>query len=150
MTIHAGTSARYCRCSDEKKRATCTNKLSLREDVARRCLLGAVKDRYATPAALGYLRKKIAEHLGNYARQANAELEERRARLDRTEQRIAGLVHFIAEGDHSDYVRKALQDLEAQARTEKAAIEALRQRAGRPIELPSPEEVTACVRVLET
>ncbi len=35
MTIHAGTSARYYRCSDQKKRGTCSNRLALREDVAR-------------------------------------------------------------------------------------------------------------------
>jgi Arc/MetJ-type ribon-helix-helix transcriptional regulator len=60
-----------------------------------------------------------------------------------TSHRIAGIINFISAGDHSDYMRKALQDLEAQAKTEKAAIAALRQDAARPIELPTPAEVAA-------
>jgi hypothetical protein len=67
----------------------------------------------------------------------------------RTEQRIAGLVRFISEGDDSEYVRKTLKDLEAQAKTEKAAISALTQQAARPIQLPTPEDVTKCIRILE-
>ncbi|HMJ56988.1 MAG TPA: recombinase zinc beta ribbon domain-containing protein, partial [Polyangiaceae bacterium] len=51
MTIHAGTSARYYRCSDQKKRGTCANRLALREDVARRRILGAVRERYSSPAS---------------------------------------------------------------------------------------------------
>ncbi len=143
MTIHAGTSARYYRCSDEKKRGTCANKLSLREDVAKQRLLDALHARYAAPSAVSYLRKKIAEHLGALGRQTNTEVTERVGRLKRTEDRIAGLVRFISEGDHSDSVRSALLDLEAQAKSEKSAIEGLRQRASQPVTLPTPEAVAA-------
>ncbi len=45
-------------------------------------------------------------------------------------------------------MRKALEDLEAQAKTEKAAIAALRQGASRPIELPTPAEVAASTTAL--
>jgi hypothetical protein len=149
MTMHPGTSANYYRCSDQRKRGTCSNKLALREDVAKRCLMSALRDRYARPSAVAYLRRKIAEGLGNLARQVNAEREEHEARLSRTEQRIAGLVRFISEGDHSEYIRKTLTDLEAQAKVEKRAITALRLQAEHPVKLPSPEDVTRCVAVLD-
>src|SRR5271166_671077 len=63
MTISAGTSAAYYRCSDQKKRGTCVNKLSLREDSARRLLVGALQDRYSRPSAIAYVRKRLTERL---------------------------------------------------------------------------------------
>jgi len=51
------------------------------------------------------------------------------------------LIQFIAGGDESPYVRTALRDLEAQAKTEKAAIAALLASSEGPIVLPSPDEV---------
>lgn len=143
MTISGGGSARYYRCNDNKKRGTCTNNRLLREDVARACLLDALGKRYGSPAAVAYLRKKLAELLGKRSREVDADLAERRARLTRTEERIAGLVRFISEGDHSAYVRQTLADLEAQAKTEKRAIADARKNASKPIELPSPERVLA-------
>ena len=72
------------------------------------------------------------------------DLAERTGRLQRTERRIAGIVNFhVAAGDHSNYLREALRDLEAQAKTEKAAIAALRESAARPIDLPTPADVAA-------
>jgi len=50
------------------------------------------------------------------------------------------LIRFLADGDNSEYVVTALRDLHAQARTEKAALEA---RGGSPISLPTPAEVAA-------
>jgi len=143
MTIHAGTSARYYRCSDAKKRGTCSNRLALREDVAKRRLLDALGERFRSPASLTYLRKKLAQRLGEISREATGELAERKARLARTEERIGGLVTFITQGDQSEYVRKALVDLEAQAKTEKAAIAELLAQATKPIELPSADAVIA-------
>ncbi len=141
MTIHAGTSARYYRCSDAKKRGTCPNRLALREDVARRCILGALAERFRTPAAIRFLRQELVDRLATLSRDATAEVRERTERLQRTEQRIAGLVTFIADGDRSEYVRKALHDLEAQAKTERAAIAGLRATSAKPIVLPSPDEI---------
>ena len=69
-----------------------------------------------------------------------AAVRERRASLARTEQRSAALIRFLADGDNSEYVVTALRDLHAQARTEKAALEA---RGGSPISLPTPAEVAA-------
>jgi DNA invertase Pin-like site-specific DNA recombinase len=141
MTIHAGTSARYYRCSDQKKRGTCTNRLALREDVARRRIFGALHDRFRTPAAVSYMRKRIAEHLRALSKEMNAELEDRRARLQRVEAKIAGLIEFIATGERSDYIAKTLRDYEAQAKQESAAIEVLVEHGTKPIELPSTDVV---------
>jgi DNA invertase Pin-like site-specific DNA recombinase len=138
MTIHAGTSARYYRCSDQKKRGTCSNKLPLREDIAKARLYEAFDARYRNPLAVLYLRQQIAQRLGEKARERTSELDERRERLGRTEERIAGLVEFIARGDQSTTVRKTLIDLEASAKAERAAIEALLKTAAKPIALPSP------------
>jgi len=53
-----------------------------------------------------------------------------------------------SRGD-SDSVRTALKDLEAQGKAEKAAIEALKRDAARPIQLPTPDELMECISVLE-
>lgn len=70
-------------------------------------------------------------------------------RLARTEERIGALVAFIADGDKSAYVRQALLDMEAQARTEQAAIAALKNAARAPVALPSPDELVERARDLE-
>jgi hypothetical protein len=72
------------------------------------------------------------------SRTAGQELSERRQRLSRTEERIAGLVHFIAEGDHSLYVQQALLELEAQAKMEKPAIEDCVRQNHVAVRLPNP------------
>ena len=59
--------------------------------------------------------------------------------LGRTEEKIGALVHFISNGDQSDYVRKSLLDLEAQAKAERAAIASLVSQGAKPIALPSPD-----------
>ncbi|HEY3353169.1 MAG TPA: hypothetical protein VGQ83_07985 [Polyangia bacterium] len=69
------------------------------------------------------------------------QLQERQARLVRTNARIAGLVQFIADGDRSAAVVSGLHDLEAQAKAEKTAIADLELRAEQPIRLPTPEEI---------
>lgn len=140
LAIYGGSSHRYYRCSDFKKRGTCANGLSLREDVVRGRLLGFLREQLTGPKEVDFIRKTVAEVLGGLSRTTNAELEERRQRLARTEQRIAGLVQFICDGDHSDYVRDALKDLEAQAKAEKRAIVALQDRGSTAVRLPSPEE----------
>lgn len=148
MTISRGTSAHYYRCGDHKKRGNCMNRRSLREDTARQRLFDAVMERYRTPEAITFLRQRLVDALTKISRDGNAQLEERRARLARTEERIAGLVEFIARGDQSEYVRKTLIDLEAQAKQEKTAIAELVRTAGKPIQLPTPELILQqCARL---
>jgi len=143
MVITAGTSASYYKCGDYKKRRTCSNSLGVKEEIARVRIFSALQEKFSSPDALEYLRKRIAEYLGESNRGAARELADRRASLARTEQRIAHLIRFIADGDSSEYVVTALRDLQAQARSEKAAIAALEARGAAPIALPTPAEVAA-------
>ncbi|MEO7034461.1 MAG: recombinase family protein, partial [Polyangiaceae bacterium] len=141
MVITAGTSASYYKCGDYKKRRTCSNSLGVKEVIARTRIFSALQEKFSSPEALDYLRKRIAEFLGESNRDATHELVARRASLARAEQRIAALIRFLADGDNSEYVVAALRDLHAQARTEKAAIAALEARGAVPIALPTPAEV---------
>jgi hypothetical protein len=104
-------------------------------------IFSALQEKFSNPEALDYLRKRIAEFLGESNRDATRDLGDRRASLARTEQRIAALIRFLADGDNSEYVVTALRELHAQARTEKAAIAALEARGATPISLPTPAEV---------
>jgi hypothetical protein len=67
----------------------------------------------------------VAEYLRDYSRNLDAEIKERRERIKRTEDKIRGLVDFIAQGDRSEYVVTTLRDMETYVRAEKAAVEQL-------------------------
>jgi hypothetical protein len=133
MTIFGGTrTAKRYRCAHQVQRGTCDNALSVREDVARRSIVDCVKARLLRPEGLAFVRQELARRMGELNRGLDAELKERRARLARTEDKIRGLVEFIATGDRSDYVVSTMRDLEAHAKREKAAIaELVRQAASR-------------------
>lgn len=60
-----------------------------------------IREKPASPAELAFARNVVAEQLGDLSRTATAEVAEREGRLRRTEERIAGLVRFISEGDTS-------------------------------------------------
>jgi DNA invertase Pin-like site-specific DNA recombinase/Arc/MetJ-type ribon-helix-helix transcriptional regulator len=149
MTIYGGSSQRYYRCGDYKKRGTCSNGLSLREDVARHRILGLLRENLTTPKEVAFMREAAAEMLGEMSKKTNSELEEHRARLARTEQRVAGLVRFISDGDQSEAVRAALVDLEAHEKVEKAAIKALLERGKAAVRLPSPEQTVERATLFE-
>ncbi len=134
MSIAGKKPPRYY-CQDRRKRGTCTNMEGFREDVVRPMILEALKDNLTRPEAVAYLKSEIARRLGEVGREIDKELKERRARLARTEDRIKGLIGFIADGDQSPYVRQTLQDLEASARSEKEAISSLEGAAAKPISL---------------
>jgi uncharacterized protein YbjQ (UPF0145 family) len=102
-----------------------------------------------SPDGIAQFRKRIAEELRDYARNLEARRKERVERLARTEDKIRGLIEFIATGDRSEYVVSTLRDLEAFARSEKAALADLVQEAQRPLRLPSIDEVTALATDLE-
>jgi DNA invertase Pin-like site-specific DNA recombinase len=149
MIIHGGTTSPVYRCPDYSKRRTCKNDLPVKERIARLRILEALHDNLFSADGLAYSRKQIAERLGNWARERNAVLTEHRQRLARTEARIAGLIQFVSEGDHSAYVRSTLLDLEAQAKTEKGEIAAIERDAASVIHLPSPEELEQLAHDIE-
>lgn len=141
LTVYGG-STRYYRCNTNYSKGTCKNDLRVREEVIRADCLDAIREQIQTPKAIEYVRRKIGELLGNYTRELDKDLKERRDRLQRTEDRIKGLVGFIADGDRSEYVVSTLRDLEAQAKAERAAIERLQREAQQPLRLPSLDEIT--------
>ncbi|MCX5748040.1 MAG: recombinase family protein [Proteobacteria bacterium] len=150
MLIYGGSSTSYYRCSHAVKRGTCDNRMSVREPIARERILGAITRRLTSPEGIAYARKRIVERLREVSKLANAELMERRQRLARTDQRIRGLVDFIADGDRSDAVVSGLRDLEAQGRSERDAIARIEQDAAKPIELPNIDKIVGRVFDLET
>lgn len=149
MVIYGGGTSKHYRCSHAIHRGTCPNRKGVREDVARKKILGTIREALIKPDRVAFVRKRIAERLGEMSRERNAELDERRARLERTEEKIRGLVEFIATGDKSEYIVSTLHDLEAQAKQEKAAIANIERDAATPIRLPTPEEVLRRVFDLE-
>lgn len=144
-----GSAAGYYRCDAYAKRRTCTNGVSVREDKALAVIVGGIRDVLTTDKAIAYARKQAVAALAKINRDMRGNLDEISARLKRTEDRIHGLVEFIATGDRSDYVTSTLKDLEAQARTDKGAIKAIEANAAKPIPLPTPADVTGWLTDVE-
>jgi len=87
MVITGGSSSSYYVCGAVKKRQTCPNRKSLREDTARARIFDALEQRFTSPAAIGFLRQAIVDELKRLSSSANAEVRERQERLARTEER---------------------------------------------------------------
>lgn len=149
MSISAGSNAAYYRCQGNRTKGTCPNRVSVREDVVRRKVIRGIQEYMLSADGVPVFRRRIAEELRDFGRKLEAHRKERAERLERTEEKIRGLIEFIAMGDRSDYVTSTLRDLEAFARSEKAALAELAQEADRPIRLPSLEEVAALASDLE-
>ena len=98
-----------------------------------------VRDRVSSRDGIAFARKRIAEELGEMARNREAEIREKRARLARTDHRITNLVDVLASGERSDAITHALRDMEAHKATEQRDIAALKEAAAQPIRLPSPK-----------
>ena len=149
LMIYGGTSARYYKCGTRHRKGVCDNDITIREDVARKAILGRIREHLVTPDGVAHIRKQVTEYLRDYSKTLDDEMKERRERLARTDQRIKGLVGFIADGDRSESVVSALRDLEAAAKSERAAIDRLAQAAKEPLRLPSIEEVVGMAKDLE-
>lgn len=149
MNLQGPVERRYYRCSDRAKRGTCANTLTVREEIARTCILDALRKLLVTPTTVEHARRRFAEKVREWSKAADAEVTERRARLARTEERIGNLVAVIADGERSERVRLALRDLEAQAAIDKEAIETAASAARGPFVLPSPDEITDRVFALD-
>ena len=139
----------YYRCAERIRSGTCDNSLSVRESIARHAFLEALGDRLASRAAIAYVPKLAAERMGEVGSARSRDQAEHTARLKRTRERIQRLVGFIASGHSSEAVAVALSNLEAQERTERAALAAVQSSAGRPVLLPTPDEILERVYDLE-
>ncbi len=145
LTIYGSKSGRYYRCNTHYAKGTCKNPVSVREPDLRATCLESIKNTLQSKEGIEYVRRQMAERLGNWSRTIETELAERRERLKRTEDRIKGLVQFIADGDRSEYVVSTLRDLEAQAKADHAGIDRLQRDAREPLRLPSLGEITRSV-----
>ena len=141
LTIYGSQSVRYYRCNTHHAKGTCTNALHIREAVLRTGCLNVIRNTLQNKEGIEYVRSQVAGKLRDWSRAMEAELTERRERLKRTEDRIKGLVQFIADGDRSEYVVSSLRDLEAQAKGDRAAIEGLQREGREPLRLPSIREL---------
>lgn len=149
MVIGGGEAGRrYYACSNSR-RERCTNRKTVLESVVRTKLLAGFKERLSSPDGITYVRKRIAEELGQLARNREAELRDKRARLARIQARITNLVEVLASGERSDAISHALRDMEAHKAAEQAAIAGLEMLVVQPIRLPSPDEVMQLVFDLE-
>lgn len=102
-----------------------------------------------SPLSVAYVRRRVAEELRDYSQKLDAELRDRKERLQRTEEKMAGLVDYLAGGDRSQYIVSTLHDLETFAKQERAAITEIEQSVRQPLRLPSIDEVEAEVRQLD-
>lgn len=115
MSILAGSSATYYRCSTNRRKGTCKNDVSLRAGKLRPGILGALRARLRSKDGIAHVRQRIAEELRDYSRTMDAEIKTHRERIERTEAHVKGLVGFIADGDRSAAVVHGLRDLEGQS-----------------------------------
>ena len=104
MSMNDGSHARYYRCQTNKTKGTCSNDMNVREDNARTKILAAVREHLLSAEGIAHTRKRIAEELRDYSRNLEARRKERVERLARTEDKMRGLVDFIATGGRSEYV----------------------------------------------
>jgi site-specific DNA recombinase len=98
MNISGGSSTRYYRCDAHNKRGTCSNALSVREDILRQKLLEELLHTLARPSGLAFARKCIAEGLGEIERTRRSKLTDLKERVDDIARRLDALVNFIADG----------------------------------------------------
>ena len=83
-------------CATNRTKGTCTNRRAIKEPIARPRILDAIRARLTSPDGIAHVRKTIAEYLRDYSRNLEADIKERRERIERTEDKIRGLIEFIA------------------------------------------------------
>jgi hypothetical protein len=125
------------------------NRRAIKEPIARTRILDAIRERRTSPDGITHLRKTIAEYLRDYSRNLESDIKERRERIKRTEDKIRGLVEFIAQGDRSEYVVSTLRDMETYVRAEKATVDQLISQAQEPLRLPSVDEIASLALQLD-
>ena len=151
MSMMGGLKYRYYRCQANKTKGigVCGNSRSVREDIVRPQILDTIRERLLAPEGVAYVRKRVAEELRDHSKNLDAELRERKERLKRTVEKMAGLADFLASGERSQYIVSTLRDHETFAKQEREAIEQLEDEARMPIRLPSIDEVEAQVLQLD-
>ena len=70
MVISGGSSASYYKCNGYKKRGTCENSLSVREDVVCSKILRAVGESLSSPRNIVELRRMVTDRLRNLSQKS--------------------------------------------------------------------------------
>jgi site-specific DNA recombinase len=138
MAVSGGSSAAYYRCTGAKKRGSCSNRLSQREDVAAQKILAAVREILMSPENIIEMRRTITEKLSKVSHAQDRELKAIQERLQDTEVKIRNLIATLSEGFRSEAIRQSLQNLERQAEADRKSIAALKQSAQEALILPHP------------
>lgn len=138
MAVSGGSSASYYRCTGAKKRGSCSNKVSQREDVAVQKILAAVREILMSPQNIIEMKRTITEKLSKVSQAQDRELRVTQEHLLETEAKIKSLIEAISQGIRSEYIRQELRDLESRAEADKKTIAALRQSTQEALILPHP------------
>lgn len=129
--------------------AAVTQHSSAKEELVRKTILSLFREELVRPAALEYVRQRVAERLGELGRHGHREILQRRKELDAIETKLGNVLEAIADGYKSDYTRAQHDQLVAQAKAKQALIETLERHAASPVKLPSPDEMVQRVYDLE-
>ncbi len=150
MVIAGGSSARYYRCGANMKRGpeACPNSQSVREDVLREAVLGALDEHLATTEAASYYLERLKAELTTHARDSGADLKQLRQELAKTERGIGNLAKAVAEGGLSEELGSHLRAYKTQAERQRATIADLERESREPLHLPTPEDVCRQYRTL--
>lgn len=142
FTIYGGGAARrYYVCAAFRRGRCEVERVALMAELARACVIRDLKDFLFSDAGVARMRRRIVDQIRGRASTRSTEVEEARARLDRTEKRVANVVAAIAAGEYSTALSAALRDLEAQAEADRRLIADLERQARQPVALPSPDAI---------
>lgn len=140
MFINGGDVRRY-RCTNNARRGTCANRVTVTEEIARKRIMEALRKAFSSNWGLAYARKVAADQEGDQARSRDKERASKQAELEKTETRIKNLVTQLGDGIAADYVRDVVNTSIARATQLKKELAALDVEVMAPIRLPTPDEV---------
>ncbi len=131
----SGKSGGYYGCLGAKKGA-CGNKLLVRRTSAEKIILGAVRERLATPENLSYVLKRVEKKVAKMSSEVPETIRLKETELQAEERRLVNFVEFIGEGRGSKALADALVLSERKAECLKADLIALRESRDKVFKAP--------------
>ena len=152
MSINAGSSAVYYRCQKNKTKGTCNNSLSVREDITRLKVLGAIQDYMLSGDGAAKIRERLNNELANYRQRIESEISTRRFKIKALEIKLRGLAHALGDGaEEPKSIKVTMLELEAAKAREEAELEAFIKASYAPKwQLPAVKEIEALMTNLDT
>lgn len=139
----------YYRCEGQSKRGTCSNKLSVREEVVRRNLLKGIRETLLERGGLEYARESMAKRLGSLQREQAGGIAESERKVGKLSTQVERLLEAIEGGANAKAIQERLGALDRELEREKKALARLRRQSSTPVTLPHPKDVLRCVFDLE-